>query len=451
VKRAIAIHRRDFTAIIALLISAIAVSAYILVHQPAFTIGHSYYTVSAAFQTGAAVTAGQGQTIDVAGVQIGEVGGVSLHDGQAVVKMNIDKKYAPIYKDATVLLRPRTPLKDMYLELDPGTKSAGAMPAGGELPVAATNPDVNFDEILASLDTDTRNYLLLLLSGGAQLFHNGGATGAAPSPQAVSDLRGVFQRFAPLNRDTAKLTRLLAERQANIRRSIHNLGVVTGAIGDVGGQLTSLIRTSDTNFSAISAQDEQLSQALTLLPPTLEQTTRTLGSAQNFANESASALHGLIPFAKALSPALSAARPLFEDTTSVIQNQLRPFSRAVQPVARILAPASAELAKSTPPLTKAIGELNTLFNELAYKAKGSQSYLYWGSWLSHIAMSLTRLQDAHGPLVQGIVMGTCSQLNLFEVTLVSGNPALGPLISLLNPPDWSKIKSPFCPSAVGLP
>jgi hypothetical protein len=244
---------------------------------------------------------------------------------------------------------------------------------------------------------------------------------------------------------------LLAERQANIRRSIHNLGVVTNAIGDVGGQLTSLIRTSDTNFTAISSQDAQLSQALTLLPPTLEQTTRTLSSAQSFANESATALHGLIPFAKALSPALSAAQPLFRDTTSVIQNQLRPFSTAVQPVARILAPASAELAKSTPPLTKAIGELNTLFNELAYKAKGSQSYLFWGSWLSHIAMSLTRLQDAHGPLVQGMVMGTCSQLDLFETTLVKGNPALGPLITLLNPPDYTKIKSSFCPAAISLP
>jgi phospholipid/cholesterol/gamma-HCH transport system substrate-binding protein len=384
-------------------------------------------------------------------VQVGEVGGVSLRGGQAIVKMNIDKKYAPIYRDATVLLRPRTPLKDMYLELDPGTTSAGALPAGGELPVAATEPDVNFEEILASLDTDTRNYLLLLLSGGAQAFHDGGATGAAPSAKAVDDLRGVFQRFAPLNRDTRTLTRLLAERGANIRRSIHNLGVVTNAIGDVGGQLTSLVRTSDTNFSAISAQDAQLSQALTLLPPTLEQTTRTLGSAQNFASQSGSALHGLVPFAKALAPALSAARPLFAGTTGTLRDQLRPFSRAVQPVARILAPASAGLARSTPPLTRAISELNTLFNELAYKARGSQSYLFWGSWLSHIAMSLTRLQDAHGPLVQGIVMGTCSQLDLFEVTLVNANPALGPLIRLLNPPDYTKIKSSFCPSTVGLP
>ncbi len=38
-------------------------------------------------------------------------------------------------------------------------------------------------------------------------------------------------------------------------------------------------------------------------------------------------------------------------------------------------------------------------------------------------------------------MATCGQLNLFETALVTANPALGPIIRLLNPPDWSKINS----------
>ena len=76
VKRAIVIHRRDFVAIVALVVAAIAVVVYILGHQPSFTLGKSYYTVKAEFATGAAVTAGQGQAVDVAGVQVGQVGGV---------------------------------------------------------------------------------------------------------------------------------------------------------------------------------------------------------------------------------------------------------------------------------------------------------------------------------------------------------------------------------------
>ncbi len=201
-KRAIITHRVDFAAIAALIVAAIAVTVYILEHQPAFVFGQSYYTVRADFATAAAVTSGQGQAVTIAGVQVGQVGGVSLQDGHAVVTMNIYKRYAPIYRNATVLLRPRTPLKDMYLELDPGTRSAGAVPANGVLGTGSTQPDVDVSEILSSLDADTRNYLILLLSGGAQAFHDPGASGAAPSPKAVSDLRGTLKRFEPLDRDT---------------------------------------------------------------------------------------------------------------------------------------------------------------------------------------------------------------------------------------------------------
>lgn len=447
-KRAIRVHRQDFIAIIALVIAAIAVVAYILKHQPAFGFGKSYYTVKVQLATGAAVTPGQGQSVDVAGVQVGQVGNVDLQSGRAIVTMNIYTKYKPIYNNATVLLRPRTPLKDMYLSLDPGTRNAGAVANGATLPIANTQPDINVEEILSTLDADTRNYLLLLLAGGAQAFHDPGASGAAPSAAAVADLQGTFKRFAPLNRDTATFTRLLAERTTNIRRSIHNLGEVTQALASVDGTLTSLINSSNTNFAAISSQDANLEQALTLLPPTLQETTQTLGKAQAFANQSTVALKGLLPFAHAFGPALQAATPLFKDTTPVIKNQLRPFSVAIQPLAQILNPASAKLRVATPALTRSVGVLNALFNELGYQPKGSkQGYLFWGSWLAHNALSLTNLQDAQGALVRGLFMGTCTQLQLFEVGLANSNPALKPLLAFLNAPDWSKIGGQFCPPA----
>jgi phospholipid/cholesterol/gamma-HCH transport system substrate-binding protein len=450
VKRAIREHRTDFAAIAALAIAALAVAAYILAHQPAFNLFKSYYSVKAAFQSGAAVTAGQGQSVDIAGVQVGEVGGVSLQNGRAIVTLNIYKKYAPIYENATVLLRPRTPLKDMYLALDPGSKDAGAVPAGAMLGPGSTQPTVDTDQILASLDGDTRNYLLLLLDGGAQAFRDAGNAGPAPSPAAVSDLRGTFKRFAPLNRDTETLTSVLAQRSQNIRRAINGLQQVTRALGGVDGELTSLINSSNTNFQAISSQDVALENGLSLLPGTLQTANQTLGKVQSFSNASTTALHGLLPFAHALGPALKAARPLFRDTTSVIRDQLRPFAVDVQPLARILRPASAKLADSTPKLVSSVGVLNALFNTLAHKSAGQQSYLFWGSWLSHIADSLTTTQDAHGPIVRGVFMATCGALNLFEVALTQSDPALGPLVDLLNAPDWSTIKSKFCPAVGGI-
>jgi phospholipid/cholesterol/gamma-HCH transport system substrate-binding protein len=440
VKRAIAIHRRDFLSIVALLLGAIAVTGYIFAHEPSFTFGKSYYTVKAQFATAAAVTAGQGQTIDIAGVEVGQVGGVKLENGRAVVTMNIFKRYAPIYRDATVLLRPRTPLKDMYLALDPGSRRAGAVPSGGMLSAAATNPDIDFAQILSTLDADTRNYLLLLLAGGAQAFRDQGNGGPLPSDPAVAALRGVFKRFVPLNRETRTFTRLLALRQQNVRASIHGLQQVTTALGSVEGQLSSLINSSNTNFQAISSQSAQLQTALNLLPGTLQQSAVTFDKLRAFGTASASSASRLIPWARALAPALIAARPLFHDTTPVIRDQLRPFSVAVQPVARILRPAAAQLAKATPPLARSFGVLNSLLNTLAYQPQGSgQGYLFWGSWLGHIAASLTSQQDAHGPIVRGTFMASCSELRLFEATLAKSTPALGNLFALLNAPDWTQL------------
>jgi hypothetical protein len=56
VKRAILTHRIDFLAIAALLLAAVATVTYILEHQPAFTLGRSYYTVKVPFATAAAIT-----------------------------------------------------------------------------------------------------------------------------------------------------------------------------------------------------------------------------------------------------------------------------------------------------------------------------------------------------------------------------------------------------------
>jgi phospholipid/cholesterol/gamma-HCH transport system substrate-binding protein len=441
VKRAILTHRRDFIAIAVLIVAAIIVTGYILRHQPSFTFGQSYYTIDAEFSEASAVTSGQGQPVTIAGVQVGKVGSISLRDGKAVVQMNIDKKYAHrVYRNASVLLRPRTPLKDMYLSLDPGTASAGRLPAGSTLGTGQTNPDVDVSEILSSLDADTRNYLLLLLSGGAQIFRDHGTTSTQPSPDAVANLRGTLKRFAPLDRDTESFASLLATRQRNLRRAVHNLNLVAGSLGSVDTELASLVRSSDTNFTAISQNDAELEDTLSQFPGTLRQANETLGKVKGFANASATTLTALEPFAHNLSPALAAARPLFKDTTPVIANQLRPFSVSLQPLARALAPAAAALNQATPSLSASVGSLNTLFNELAHQpGKGQQGYLFYGAWLAHLIDSVASNQDANGAVLQGQLMANCTDLDEYQNAIEPTSESLSLILQLANLPDVSKL------------
>ena len=85
-KRAIREHWKDFAAILGLLLIAAAVSGYILTNQRfRFPLhpgdAHAHRTPSST--TRQAVTPGQGQTVEVAGVKIGLIANVKLRDGRA--------------------------------------------------------------------------------------------------------------------------------------------------------------------------------------------------------------------------------------------------------------------------------------------------------------------------------------------------------------------------------
>src|SRR3954466_10801525 len=280
-KKAIEKHLRDFLALFFMALVAIGVAAYILsqerFHLPKWVpaLGADFYKLNVDFQTGQAVVPGQGQTINIAGVKVGDVQSVHLENGVAVVSVNMDKKYAPVYRNAHVLLRPKTGLKDMFLALDPGTKDSGSLPSGGTIPVANTMPDVNPDEVLASLDADTRDYLQILLAAGGEAFtdrpgHKG---------EAKADLRQTFKRFEPTNRDLDKIMSQIAQRKHNVSHVVHNFRLITDELARTDGTLGRFVESSNANFQAFAAQDAALREALGLLPDTLKVTESTLRKA----------------------------------------------------------------------------------------------------------------------------------------------------------------------------
>jgi phospholipid/cholesterol/gamma-HCH transport system substrate-binding protein len=440
-KRAIKNHLRDFIAIGVLIMIGVGVSGYILSNQRLYLpswvpgIGKDFYEVNAEFSTAQAVVPGQGQTVNIAGVKVGDLGEVKLRNGVAVVQLKIEAKYAPIYKDATMLLRPKTGLKDMVVEMDPGTKSAGALKEGETIPVENTAPDVNLDEILAGLDTDTRAYLQILVNGG------GKALGDEGTPAA---LRETFKRFEPTNRDIAEITSLLKERRRNLSRVVHNFALLTNELGTRDTQLSQLVTSANANFRALANQDGNIRESLRLLPPTLRTAQDTLVSAEEFANELGPASQALRPGARALGPALAASRPFLRTTTPIIEEQLRPFARDVRPTVRALRRAARYLRPLTPRLTRTFKVVNSLVNTLAYNPPGDEEgYLFWASWVNHAGATVFGTQDAHGPIRRGVVITSCDSLGLLE-TITSVNPALDTLFQLLNGPATEDV----CPQAV---
>jgi phospholipid/cholesterol/gamma-HCH transport system substrate-binding protein len=353
------------------------------------------------------------------------------------VKMKIRKKYAPVYRDASLLLRPKTGLKDMIVEMDPGNKQAGAFKEGETIPVSQTSPDVNLDEVLSALDSDTRSYLTVLITAGGEAFKQ---------PGYSADLRETFKRFEPTSRDIEKITKELAKRRRNTRRVIHNFRLLTEALGDKDTQLAQFVDSSNANFAAFAAQDNNLRAALRELPPTLQQAETTLGKTTTLANELGPTMESLRPTARQLGPTLRQVRPFLRQTTPIIRDQLRPFAREARPAVRELRTTASRLKPITPRLTRTFEVVNSLLNTLAYNPAGAEEgYLFWASWLNHTAASIFSPQDAHGPIRRGTVVSSCDSLRLLE-SVVSTNPQLDVLYQLLGAPPSN---SPVCPSTVG--
>ena len=444
-------HARVFVAIVFLFVLAVGIAGYILSNQrfylPAWVpvLGTDFYTVKAELPSGQAVVPGQGQTVNIAGVKIGEVGSVRLEDGIAVVDMQIKDEYRPIYRDATILLRPKTGLKDMYLALDPGTRRAGALPEGGRVRVANTLPDVNSDEFLAQLDSDTRAYLQILLNAGGTTFDDK-VTGADKryDQTAAQDLRETFKRFEPTARDGRRITRLLINRRQNVRRVIHNFQELSTALAQRDDQLASLVDSANANFEAFASEEGALREALRLFPGTLDQTEQTLTKTSALAGELGPALERLRPFARQLAPALRKTQPFFRETTPIIRDQIRPFARDVQPVVRDLRSATQDLAVVTPRLARTFGVLNRFFNILAYDPPGSRKpFNFWAAWAAHSTATMFDLQEAHGPIRRGLVLVNCNGYDVLEQVIL-GNPQLGLLTALLNLPPEAQA----CPNNV---
>lgn len=434
-KRAISKHLRDFIAIVVLVVLAIFVASYILSHQRFYLpgwvpiVGRDFYTLNAQFSTAQAVTPGQGQTVNIAGVRVGEISNVKLDNGRAIVEMKIEPKYSKVYPNATMLLRPKTALKDMAVEMDPGSPASGPrLHSGATIPISQTAPDVNLDEILAVLDTDTRDYLQLLLNGGgAALKGNGRA------------LAQTLRRFDPTARDLEKITSLLQTRARNVRQVTHNFQLLANELGSKDTQLAGFVDSSNAVFRDFAAQDQNIRETLALLPGALTATNSALVKTDRLASVLGPTLNALQPAARALGPSLTQSQAFFKQTEPVLATQLRPDSRTLLPIVQILRPAAANLAATTPNLTTTARNLNYVLNELAYNPPGTaESFLFSLMWANHNADGLFGLQDGNGAVRRGTFQVSCASMeiiaNLADSLTSQGFPSTRTLVDFLRPP-----------------
>ena len=428
-KLAIQKHWKDVLAIVALVVVSVFVGGSILREQRLRIpfLDDKPFKLAAELDDVHGVTPGQGQTVEVSGVKIGRIGTSRLRGGRAILELDLFPKYKDLVKtDAKALLRPRTGLKDMFLDVDPGSPGAPVAKEGFTIPIERTLSDIDLDEVLETLDQDTREYVQLLVNGTAE-----GLSGRG------NDLAEVFRRYGPTVRDLRRVNEGVAKEKEGIKDAVHGLALLSEELAGKDEELAGLVDASAAVFRAFASEDRNIAATLDRLPGTLRQATQTMTAVRSFATELRPTATALIPAFQALETANRQVTPNARAITPVLRDRIRPFVRDAQPLVADLQTAAGGISSSMGDLEQVGVRLNNFLNMLAFnpggredagKAGREEGYLFWLAWTTHQAVNLFNVDDANGPLRPVFLTGTCETL----VSLVNDTPELEGL-QLLSP------------------
>ncbi len=316
-RRAIREHLKDFIAIIVLVVLGLGTTAYILANQatalPSWVpiLGEERFELNAEFSTAQAVTPGQGQAVNIAGIQVGR-----HHRRRAGRRPRARWRWRStttrpelINEDATMLLRPKTGLNDMTIEVDPGVSDVD-VEDGETLPLSSTLPNVNPDEVLAALDADTQAFLKLLVSGGGEALDPEQGRGVKLSQRAAPVRAARPQRQADLRRAGASAARASPARSTTSGSSSEELG-------NKDTELTGFIDSSNAVLEDFASQEAAIRASLRELPGTLQRDEQGARRAPTSSRRSrCRRCVTRMPGARALKPALQAVEPFFRETTA---------------------------------------------------------------------------------------------------------------------------------------
>ena len=229
------------------------------------------YQIKAAFESSNNLK--KGSPVRIAGVEVGKVTKVeptSKGSDAVLVTMTIGKSGRPIHKDARAKIRPRIFLEgNFFVDLEPGTPTAPDIDDGGTIPINQTAVPVQFDQLLTSLQSDTREDLKTLLDEYGKALDKGGAEAFNRS---IPYWKGAYRDTAIVNEA------MLGETEHDLSGYIKNAGATAAALDRHPEQLKSLITDFNTTANAFAREQGNLRASIAELPRTLRAAQPALAS-----------------------------------------------------------------------------------------------------------------------------------------------------------------------------
>ena len=279
--------------------------------------GGPSYTVTADFQDAGGLV--PGNLVLIGPAQVGSVRSIGLGShGQAVVKFSVDSGVAPLHQGtvARIYENSLSGIANRYIVLQPGPQSSPEIHDGGVIDQTHTYSFVSLDQLFDSLDAKTRVGLSGFIRGQAQSIEGKAA-------QANQTL----QYFAPALLSTSNVTQELTRDEPAFDGLLVQGAKALQTLGSRSQELTQLVANTNATTAAIASQSTALEQALSLLPPALNHSTRTfaglrrtLDSLDPLVAASKPASRRLAPFATQLDELTRASIPTIGALNGLIRN-----------------------------------------------------------------------------------------------------------------------------------
>jgi hypothetical protein len=258
--------------------------------------------------------------------------------------MELKDEALPLHTDARLQIRPRILLEGNYfVDLKPGSPSAGDLADGSTLPVSQTASSVTLSDVLSVLDRDTRDDLRTLLSEYATALNGGGA-------EALNRAIPYFEpayKYGAVTNDA-----LLGEQPTkDIQRVLRGQQQVAAALSDNPEALAGLVTDLNTTAGAIARQDNALAASVPALDDVLREGYPALGALDDALPTLRAFSLEALPGVRSSVPTLDAAIPWIVQARGLVgEDELRGLSadllRAVPSLVKLnkrLVPALRQL------------------------------------------------------------------------------------------------------------
>ena len=295
----------------------------------------------------------KGDQVKVAGRAIGSIDAIELAGAnQAELRITIDDgDFAPLHQGTQAIVRSTSlsGVANRYVALTPGPNNRRQIADGGVVDVLDTRAEVDLDQVLNTLDAQTRTALQEVVHGSARSY----------SGMERAANRGL-EALNPAVAQTAATAREIDADQAAFERFVVASAAVVSSVASRNTDLEHGIANASVLAASVANERSSLDHILRGAPPVLRRANSTLVNLRATLGDLRPALHELRPVAprvdatfKVLEPLGRHARPAVSDLRALIpdlQSALRDLPRVEKSATPAFASAKTALDDTLPVL-----------------------------------------------------------------------------------------------------